>query len=177
MFKKNSKTPHTRTNADSPSFKMHQERENKGSSVNPCPHFPTGSSRLPGRAKGAWIQKSWGAREGLALPAERAGSPGSPSRRFPCPPTRPGPGRSPAGDPGSCVFEDPQPLRCFRRRAPQTLLGPAHSSKSPANPGAPGPSRNLLLCPQPLLEIRSAWAPTGRRPSPTYGPPHPAPGP
>lgn len=50
----------------------------------------------------------------------------------------PGPGRDRAGDPRLCVFPESQPPRCFRRRAPQISPGPARSSKSPANLGAPG---------------------------------------
>lgn len=147
---------------------MLEERENQGRSVHPGPHFRQAPhARLGGpKAPASRIPEAPTGVSPSPQGARAAPAPPSPAAQ-----ARPGPGRNPAGDRGSCVFEEPQSLRCFRRRAPQSLLGPDHSGKSPANRGAPGPPRDLLLGPQPLLETRSAWAPTGRRPPP------PAPGP
>lgn len=161
--------PHTRTNADSPSFKMLQERENQGSSVHPGPHFRQAAhARLEGPKAPA-----------SRIPAAPTGV--SPSPRDARAAPAPSPGVSLARRPGQALdviqqvtggpaFSRSRSLSGVLGAGPQILLGPDHSGKSPANRGAPGPPRNLFLCPQPLLEIRSAWAPTGRRPPAPHRP-------
>lgn len=57
--------------------------------------------------------------------------------------------------------------RCFRRRAPRILPGPARSGKSPAKPGAPGPLRHPpTASPANPAAKSTPGAPSGRSPPP-----------
>lgn len=118
--------PHTRTNADSPSFKMLQERENQGSSVHPGPHFRQAAhARLEGPKAPA-----------SRIPAAPTGV--SPSPRDARAAPAPSPGVSLACRPGQALdviqqvtggpaFSRSRSLSGVLGAGPQILLGPDHS--------------------------------------------------